>query len=196
MVPLGALVRDERANAAVGWALAAVTALAGVERLLAGALLWGGFVLLVGAVVVLPTLLTGDWRLMVPWPLVLFAASAAVVRAAGLYRETMGYVAVATVALVVASELDVFTAVDMSRPFAVVFAVLTTMAVQGLWLVAQFYSDRWLGTAFVGSQTDVQWGFVQVTAVGLLLGGIFDWYFERVEHVGSRWRPTTRERSP
>lgn len=176
--------------------LTGTVALAVVESLRMNALLWGGFALVIAVVTAVPALATGDWTVIPPWPLLLVAAAAVLVRALGLYPETAGYLAVVTLALIVIVELDAFTQVDMSRRFAVGFAALTTMAIQGLWTVAQFYSDRWFGTEFLRSQTELQWDFVVVTSVGLVMGGIFVWYFDRFEHVGSAGRPMISTEKP
>lgn len=175
------LVHPERRNAILAWALTGAVALGGVESLLTDAVLWGGFALLVVAVTAAPALSARDWTVIVPWPLPFFAALAVLVRALGAYHEIAGYVAIATLALVVVVELDAFTPVEMSRRFAIGFAVLTTMAFQGLWTVTQFYSDRWFGTAFLRSQTELQWDYVAVTAVGLVMGVVFERYLEQSE---------------
>lgn len=192
MATLDALVHGERTNALLAWALTSVVGLAAVESLLTDALLWAGFALVVVAVAALPAVWTGDWQVIVPWPLLAAAAVAMVVRAAGLYLETAGYLAVASLALVVVVELDAFTAVEMSRRFAVAFAVMTTMAIQGWWTVAQFYSDRWLGSDLLRSQTELQWDFVTVTVVGLVLGGLFELYVRWFEPVGTALGPAIR----
>lgn len=196
MAPLRVVVHSERMNAIAGWVLTGVVALAVVESVLTDALLWGGFALLIIAVAAAPALSTGEWTVMVPWPLLLVAAVAMTLRSFGLYLEIAGYLAVATLALIAVVELDAFTPVDMSRRFAVGFAVLTTMAFQSFWTIAQYYSDLWLGTEFLRSQTELQWDIVIVTGVGIVMGGAFIWYFERFEHVGSHQRPTDAARSP
>lgn len=186
---LRALVHDERTNAVVGWALVGAVALVAVERLLAGELLWAAFLALFAVVAAAPALATGEWTVMVPWPLLAVGAGASVVRSAGVAPETAGFAVVAMFALVGVFELDTFTPVDMSRRFAVGFAVMTTMAVQAVWTVAQFYADRWLGTDYLHTQVELQWDIVAVTVVALVAGGFFVWYFDRFEHVGSRRRP-------
>lgn len=128
---------------------------------------------------------------MAPWPLLLMSALAVLSGSIGFASEIAGYVAVAALALLTAVEIDAFTAVEMSRRFAVAFAVLTTLAVQGLWIIAQYYSDLWLETDFLTTQTELQVDIVLVTFVGLAMGTLFEWYFARVEHVGSYKHPTT-----
>jgi len=179
-------VNDDRANAVLGWALLVVLIGAAGQSALAGQLMWSGLSLIVAIAIAVPALVTRTATTIVPWPLVFVAAVAVTVRTLGYAVEVAGYVAVAAVALVVVVELDVFTEVDMSRRFAVVFAVLVTLATEALWTVAQFYSDRWFGTDFLRSQTELQWDFVAVTAVGLVMGLFFAWYLQRIGYGGSR----------
>jgi hypothetical protein len=183
---LSSLARSERANAALGWTFAGVTAAIGIVSVAAGSLAWAGLWFLLSLVVVAPPVVTGDWASLVPWPLPAMAAGAAVVQSVGLYPELAGYVAVASLALVAVVELDVFSSVEMSRRFTVVFAAMTTMAVQAWWTVVQFVSDWWFGTEFLRSQTELQWDIVAVTVVAIVVGGFFVWYFERIDHVGAR----------
>lgn len=189
------IVISERANAAIGWLTVGFVGLAAVESVLTDALLWAGFSLVVVAVASLPAVTRRDWSAVVPWPLSSVAAVAVVARAAGRYGETAGYLAIATFALLVVVELDTFTSVDLGRRFAVGFGVLTTMAVESLWIVAQFYSDRWLGTEFLSSQRELQEDIVIVTVVGFAVGGLFYWLFDRFEFVGTADRPSHRTRS-
>lgn len=194
-VALDGLVHHDRTNAVVSWLLTGVVALGAAWSALGGATLWGGFAAFVAAVMALPPLSTRDPTAMVPWPLPGVAALAVAVGASGSFLEVAGYVGVAAVAVVVVVELDIFTSVELSRRFAVAFAVLTTMALQALWTVAQFYSDRWLSTTFIRSQTDLQWDFVAVTIVGLVMGWLFQWYFARYENADAGRRPAERAES-
>ena len=190
-VALEVLVHGERTNAVLGWASVLVVVLAAVGSLLTGAFLWGGLALLVAGIVSLPAVVTGDPTETVPWPLPFVAVAAVVLRGVGLYPDVTGYVALGSVALVLVVELDVYTGIELSRRFAVVFAVMTTMALQALWIIAQFYSDRWLDTAFLRSQAELQWDMVYVTAVGVVLGVLVEWYLERFEPVGSLERSSS-----
>lgn len=182
---LEGLVHGEETNAAVGWALLAVVALSAAAGVFASSALWRGLALLVVVVASLPALVARDWTAMLPWPVLSVAVIAVIARGIGLGPEATGYLIVATLALIVVVELEVFTSVELSRRFAVAFAVMMTMALQALWTVAQFYSDRWFGTAFLHSQTELQQDIVVVTLVGFVLGGLFEWYLTRFEPAGS-----------
>lgn len=179
------LIRDERQNARIAWVLTTIMAASALESGFTGALLWGGFELVIVTIVAIPALSVRDWTAIVSWPLLAVATFAAGAGAAGLPFETTVYLAVASLALIVVVELEAFTSVELSRRFAVGFAVLTTMALQALWTVAQFYSDQWLGTEYLRSQTELQWDFVAVTAVALVLGMVFQWYTNRFEPAGA-----------
>jgi len=187
VVQFSALARDETVNAILGWLLVLLLVGAVFGSLRGGAILWAGLTLAVLALAVLPPAVTRSWTVMVPWPVVGLAAVAVVLRS--VYPELAGYLAVATLALLAVIELDAFTPVEMSRRFAVGFAALSTLAVQGWWTVAQYYSDRWLGTAFLRSQRELQWDIVLVTGVSAVLAAGFQWYFARTGHVGSYKRP-------
>ncbi|RBI58433.1 hypothetical protein DMJ13_26790 [halophilic archaeon] len=189
------LVNSERVNAVVGWAMIAIVALGAAESLLTTATLWGGLSLFIVAVASLPALTTRNWKEMVSWPVLSVAAVAVVARAIDVFSEIAGYVAIASLALVIVVEVDVFTPVELSNRFAVVFAVLTTMAIEALWIVAQFFSDTWLGTRFLRSQTELQEDIVIVTVVGFAVGGVFYWYFTRFEPVGAVDRPANHART-
>ncbi|WP_121743229.1 hypothetical protein [Natronorubrum halophilum] len=190
------LVRDERTNAIIGWSLTGIVALAAIESFFAGALLWGGFELIIVATVSAPALRSRDWTAIVSWPLLAVATFSVGAGTTGFPFETAVYLAVATLALIVVIELETFTTVELSRRFAVGFAMMMTMALQALWTVAQFYSDQWLGTEYLRSQAELQWDFVVVTVVGLALGGLFQWYASRFEPAGALARATNGSEPP
>lgn len=160
-------------------------AIAAVASLHVDPSIWSGYALLLVAVVALPAVVTRDWTTMVHWPILSVATIAVVARLAGLYPEAAGHVAVTAFALVVVVELDSFTSIQLSRRFAVGFAVLTTMAVEAIWIIVQFVSDRWLGTDYLTTQTELQLDIVTVTVVSLAIGVVLYWYLTRRERADS-----------
>ncbi|WP_135304917.1 hypothetical protein [Haloarcula amylovorans] len=84
------------------------------------------------------------------------------------------------------AELGAFTTVEMSYRFAVGFATLTTLALQGVWIVAQFYADRWLETEYLTTQVELQMDMVVVTVTTVVVGLLFQWYVSWFEPPGSR----------
>lgn len=193
MTSLGRLVHDERTNAGLAWLLLGVTGVVAVREVLGGTVLWGLFGLCIVLVVAAPALVTRDPLVVVPWPLPALAAIAGVSRAYEAFPEVAGYLAIVTLALVLTVELDVFTSVNLSRRFVVAFAVLSTLAVQALWTVVQFYSDRWLGSDLLHSQVELQWDIVAVTVVAAVVGTVFVWYFERFSPAGTEETLTPEE---
>lgn len=184
---------DVRRNAIIGWALLGVVLLTAVQSLLTARYLWGGFEVAFVVVAALPAVAARDWRVLVPWPLLLVGTVALAAQTPGFYEELTAYTAVAVFALVVVAELDAYTDVEMSRRFTIAFAAMTTMAVQGTWTVVRFYSDQWLDTDYVQSQAQIQWDFVFVTLVALVVGTAFELYFERTDGGGSQEEPTVND---
>lgn len=184
---------DQRTNALIGWGLLGVVLLSAVQSVLTTSYLWSGFEVLFVAVSALPAVVSRDWRVLVPWPLLLVGTVALAAQSLGFHQELTAYTAVAAFALVFVAELDAYTEVEMSRRFAIGFAALTTMAIQGLWTIVRYYSDQWLGTEYVQSQADLQWDFVFVTVVALVVGGAFELYFKRAGGAGSQEEPTVNE---
>ncbi|USZ69321.1 hypothetical protein NGM10_06175 [Halorussus salilacus] len=173
------MLSDGRENAAVGWVLLGVLALAAVGSLLDADPLWAGFALAAGALAALPAAFARDPEVMVPWEVVALAVLPVALRAVagGRVVQVATYLAVAALALLVAVELDAFTSVEMSAGFAVGFVVVTTMATAGTWAVVQFAADRLLGTAFLTTPDALMWDLVFASLTGVLAGGLFEAYF-------------------
>lgn len=192
MEPSGlSLVEGRRSNALLAWAVVLfLLATAGVE-LVTGDVVWAGFVLAVVALALVPPTRDRDRRTMLPWELLALAALPVAGRVF-LAGQTIGevtltgrvttFVAVAAVALIVAVLLDRFTPVRMNDQFAVVFVVVTTTAAAGIWAVAQWLSDLYLGTGFLDrphAEEALMWDFTAATLAGVLSALLFTYYFRR-----------------
>lgn len=178
---LGGLLDDERLNAALSWVLVVSVLVGAVRSVLHGDLLWGGFAASVALLSVFPPVLAGDARTTLPWEIVLLAALPVLGRAflAAQVEGFASYLAVAALALIVALELHVFTAVEMSRGFAAGFVVIATMATAGLWALVRWVADIYLRTGFLASEEALMWEFIASTAAGLGGGAVFAWYVAR-----------------
>ncbi|WP_259517706.1 hypothetical protein [Halanaeroarchaeum sp. HSR-CO] len=190
---LDALLEDRRVNAGIGWALLAFVAVATLESVLDTDWVWVVISAFVVVLAALPAVIYRSARVMVPWEVLLLATLPMLARSLagpGTLGQVAAYLSVAAVALIIAVELDVFTAVRMTTSFAVVFVVIATMATAGSWAVVQWLSDIYLGTTFiyptsppVGPAVDeaalesLMWDFVAATAAGLLGGLVFALYF-------------------
>jgi hypothetical protein len=184
------VVRTGPTNARVAWLLTGGLGLAVVVGLVAGVVLPSLLVAVVVALAVVPALATRNPTVMLPWPL-LTAASlpvlGGVVARPWLASGPITYLAVATIALVVAVELHLFTPVRMTPGFAVGFVVVTTVGVAGVWAVLRWVADLTLGTnlLLVPGRTDAEVEaslmveFVASAAAGLVAGTAFEWGFRR-----------------
>jgi len=168
-----------RTNAAVGWLVLLVLVTASVGHVRSGTLLWALMGVAIVAVALVPVAMRRRLGALPAWEVLALAAGPVVVRSLGHGPNSLAYLAVAAVALVVAVELDAFTQVEMTPSFAVGFVVIITMAVAGLWTIAQFTSDTYLGTSMLVSQAEAMRDLIVATATGLLSGVVFELYVRR-----------------
>ena len=175
------LFRDGLYNAALAWLLVAVLAGVFVESVVELDYRWILFVAVVGVVVCLPPIAFREWRVMLPWELLVVALLPILVR--GLVGGTVGtgatYVALAAFALLVVVELHMFTSLTVTHWFAVVLVVLTTLAVVGAWTIFRWAADLYLGTSFLVDNQTLMIEWLSVTLAGLVAGVAFDSYFSR-----------------
>ena len=175
------LFRSGRTNAIVAWLLISVLLMVFVESLLDFDLQWIVFVAVAGVVVLLPPGIYRDWRVMLPWELLLLALLPILVR--GVFGGTVGifasYLALAALALLVTVELHMFTTLKVTHWFAVAFVVLTTMACAAAWGILRWHLDRLFGTTYLSTNEALMIEFLWVTLAGLTAGVLFDVYFSR-----------------
>ena len=176
------MLRDAGTNALLAWLLVGGAAAVAVANVAVGELLWALFACGVAAVGAFPALARRSLRAMPPWEVLGLAALPLVSRSVGdgVASDVTTYVAVAALALLVAVELDVFTAVEMNYSFAVFFVVVTTMAAAGIWAVVRWIADIYLGTGFVMDERTLMLEFVASTVAGVGAGVVFELYFRRV----------------
>lgn len=192
---LRAVVEERRTNAVIGWTILAFLAASGARELLSGEQVWGALVLALVAVAIVPPVAFRSATAMLPWEVLGLASLPAIGRTL-IVGETVGgitfsgrvttYLAVATVALIVAVELNLFTPVRMTHSFAVFFVTIATMAAAGVWAVVRYFSDTLLGTMQMlngrpehAIETALMWDFVAATVAGILAGLLFEYYFRR-----------------
>jgi len=194
---LADILTDARTNVALAWMLVGVFVLVAVESVLTDDLLWAVFAVFVAAVVVLPPLAARQVRRMPPWEVVLLAGLPVVGRAVASFQLTntiATYLSIAALALLIAVDIHMFTSVEMSVGFAVLFVVVTTLAAAGLWALVRWGSDLYLGTELLlvpgpdGVLTEadkaaieeaLMWEFVASGVAGLVAGLFFEGYIRR-----------------
>jgi len=191
---LGTLLTDTRINALAAWVVVGVFGLVAVESGLTGDYLWAAFAATVAATVTLPAIVARDPRAMPPWEIVLLAGLPVVGRAVARFQVTSNvatYLSIAAFALLVAVNLHLFTSVEMSVSFAVLFVVVTTLAAAGTWALARWASDLYLGTELLlapgpdgvvdreAIEHELMVEFVASGIAGLVAGLLFEGYIHR-----------------
>jgi len=193
----GDLLTDSRVNAVVTWVLCGVFGLVALESLLTGDILWSVFALFVAAMVLLPAVASSNARRLPPWEVVALAGLPVVGRAVATLQfasTVTSYLSIAALALLVAVNLHLYTAVEMSVGFAVLFVVVTTLAAAGVWAVARWVSDLYLGTSLLlvpgvpreEREVALMWEFVGASVAGLVAGLVFEGYVRRRASVDAR----------
>lgn len=174
-------------NAALAWGALALLALAAVAAALDGSYRWLAFSGVALAIALAPAIAVRDRRVMPPWPLLGLLALPALdasVLGASIGLGVATYVAVATLALLIAAELHLFTPLRMTHSFAVALVVIATLAAAGAWNVAQWLSDLAFDTTYLagGRSQDaanraMMVDFAYAGVAGLFAGVVFDRLF-------------------
>ena len=182
------LIASSRTNAIFAWLLVPVLVSVFVESLLDLDAGWIVFVGVSGLIVLVPPISARDWRVMVPWELLVIALLPILVR--GLVGGTVGtfptYLALAALALIVTVQLQQFTDLRVTPWFAITLVVLTTLAAVAAWTVFRWNADRYLGTAYLVDNESLMLEWVSVALAGLAAGLLFESYFRRRGQV--LWR--------
>jgi len=186
------LFRDGRINAGLAWLMVVILAAVLVESLLDVDYQWILFVAVVGAVVLVPPVAFRDWRVMLPWELLVLALLPVLLRGTvgGEIGTFATYLSLAAFALLVIVEFHTFTSLEVTHWFAVVLVVLTTMASVAAWTVFRWNADRYLGTSFLVDNETLMTEWLYVTLAGLVAGVLFDAYFRRRDR--RLWRAIRR----
>lgn len=186
---LARLLREGQLNAVAAWILVGALAVVFLESLLDRDVGWIVFASVTGVIVLVPPVAARSWWAMLPWELLGLALAPILAR--GLAGGDVGTVgaslSVAGFALVVAVELRAFSSLRLTRWFAVVFVVCTTLASAGLWAIVRWALDRWGGTTLLvapGGSADaaneaLMIELLWVTLAGLAAGLLFDAYLSR-----------------
>lgn len=189
MPVLQSLIENERINAVLAWPVVCSIIVAALVTVRQGSFLWATLATAIAALAFVPAIVRRDALVMPPWEVLTVAAIPIWVRLYGTL-PIAGFLTVATIALLVTVELDAFTPIEMSARFAVAFVVLATMAVAGLWVIAQWVSDVVFATTFLTTKGELMWDLVYATAFGALAAVLFVLYFYRHDtaSVGRRGR--------
>jgi hypothetical protein len=186
------LFRDGNTNAMLSWPLVAVLAGVFLESALDVDYQWVLLTAVVGAIVLVPPLAYRDWRVMLPWELLVLALLPILARA--LLGNTLGTfttaLSLAALALIVIVELHMFSQIRVTNWFAVVLVVMTTLASVGAWTIFRWNADRLLGTNYLVDNETLMMEWLAVSLAGIVAGALFDGYFRRRDRV--LWRAIRR----
>lgn len=186
---LARLFRSGRNNAVISWALVGVLCLVFAESGLDVDRLWTLFVAATATIVLVPPVAYRDWRMMLPWELLVVALGPILVRA--LFGGELGtfgyYLSVSALALLVTVELHMFTELRLTHWAAVALVVVTTMASAAAWAIVRWNLDALFGASFLAEPGTSQAAanealmieFLWVTLAGFAAGLLFDAYFRR-----------------
>lgn len=179
------LFRSGRNNAFIAWASVVVLVSVFVESFLDGDVQWVVFVAFVGVVVLIPPVAFRDWRVMLPWELLVLAQLPILVR--GLLGGTVGtvatYVAISGIALIVIVELHMFTTLRVTPWFAVALVTMATLASVAAWSIFRWNADRFLGTNYLIDNRALMIEWIYVTIAGIVAGLLFEVYFTRRDRI-------------
>lgn len=180
---LASLFRDTRRNAAIGWAIVALSLLSFGESVVTLDYQWILLSATLLAVMVIPPVVRRDRRVMLPWELLLIAAMP--VAARGAFTPTLelgtfaSYLSLAALALLLVVELDMFTSMRVTHWFAIALVMVTTLSSAALWTIVRWNLDRTVGTNYLVDNETLMVEFAWVTGAGLAAGVLFDLYFRR-----------------
>lgn len=186
---LAKLFQSERNNAIISWLFVAVLCVAFVESVFDRDTIWFLFVGTTATLVLLPPIAYREWRMMLPWELLVVALLPVFVRT--LFGGELGtfsyYLSVSGLALIATVELHMFTDLRLTHWFAVALVVLTTMASVAAWAVVRWTMDALFGTSFLiepglsqeAANAALMIEFAWVTLSGFAAGILFDAYFRR-----------------
>lgn len=144
--------------------------------------LWSLYGLCVLILVFIPPLVLKDGRALVPFEILFLLSLPFTVKGLELgfaASHTLSYFTAATVALLIFTELDTFTSFQTTPNFTVAMISIMTVAVSGVWAVARWLSDIYLGTSMIVSEHTLMWEFTAALFAGLFAGGAFNFYFRR-----------------
>ncbi|WP_406655981.1 hypothetical protein V7O62_09090 [Methanolobus sp. ZRKC2] len=187
---LGKLLRNTSLNAFIGWVLVSLLFLAGITNLMQGRLAWFILIVFVICAITAPAMLLREPSVMPSWYFIVIAIMPIIGGTTAYYFFSTGipaYFSVATIALLLAAEINRFTFVHMNYKFAIVLVVITTLAISGLWHLLRWVIDIVFGTAFLldgrspeAINSAMMHEFIYATIAGIAAGILFGLYFRSI----------------
>ncbi len=184
---LSKLLLNTSRNAILSWMILSALVFLTFMDFMDGRYTWGILSSFAICIILLPALFFKNLSIMPPWYLLMLVALPIVGNAIDYQffsSSILHYISVATIALLLAAEINWFTSVKMNHKFAILFVFITTLAISGLWYLMQWLLDTNIGTSFIldgrskeAVNTAVMYEFMYATVAGIVAGLIFGWYF-------------------
>ncbi|MEF8880473.1 MAG: hypothetical protein V5A72_01425 [Candidatus Nanohaloarchaea archaeon] len=184
--------RDSRINSYISWFLTLILASALLESIADFDILWSIFSAVILCINLLPALSYRNLKVMLPWEIVLLGSIPVIVRSLGISAfssQVATFTSMAALALMIAIELQMFTKIRFNHSFAVLFTVIATLAIAGLWAITRYMLGAYTGNSYLTTNDALMAEFMNATIAGFIAGILFDSYFKR---RGERFRKIIR----
>lgn len=198
---LSKILKDTPLNAFISWVMVILLLVLGMVNLADGRLTWSALIAALILIIITPALLMRKLSIMPSWYFIVLAIMPIVGSTTAyhfFFTSIPIYFSVATIALLLAAEINWFTSVRMNSKFAVLLVVITTLAMSGLWHLLHWILDVNFGTAFLldgrsqeAVNAAVMYEFIYATVAGIAAGVIFGWYFSSTKPFKSVAPPSS-----
>lgn len=186
-VTLTRLFEEHRLNAILAWGGCGVLAGLAIWEIARGNVRWGIFVLFVATLAILPGPFYRSLTTTLPWELIGLITAAAGWRFFVPGSELALYGVTAGAAVVIATELHLFTATRMNHRFVVMLVAVSTAAVAGGWALLSWAADVYLGTNYITTNAELMGDFLAAAIAGVIVGILFDlyvrWWETRIDRL-------------
>lgn len=194
-VPLAELFEEQWLNAALSWTLDIVLMGFGIWELARGEARWGILVLFIALLAMVPGTFYKSVITTLPWEINALVTAAVgwqfFAPESGIARNAV----IASGALLIVTELNLFTTTRMNHRFVVVLVAISTAAIAGAWALLGWASDTYLATNYIISNEELMGDFIAAAFVGVVAGILFDLYVRIWEARMDRLTPLLASKS-
>jgi len=196
---LTAITPEAIIEAELSWIASLVLFFATVYTVLKLDVLWAAFGIAAISLYVLPIISMRNPFRALPWEMTILLAAPMLLHissGSGIMLEHFGWwrhltdlafaLSLATIGLLLTVELQMYTDVRMNRPFAMLFVVMFTMGISGLWQVGEYIGDVVNHAHNLTSNRQVMMSFVWVLVGGMLMGFVYDLYLKAISENRKR----------
>lgn len=167
--------------------------LLGIWNFIYGRFMWTILIALVIGIIIAPAIKMHKLSVMPSWFFIFLAIMPIIGSSTAWYFFATSipfYISVATIALLLAAEINWFTSVKMNYMFAILLVIDTTLAISGLWHLIEWLLDIYLGTGYLPTgptpeavNDAVMIQFIYAALAGIAAGIFFGLYFKYSENA-------------